>query len=271
MEAYDQWFVDKRKKSNVLNGLDLDVPVYRIFSSKRLFQLFKDKQLTLLKPHKWDDPFENFLYSSKAQSLDGVPMSLDNLRETVFGQCWSLDKESDAMWRIYSHDKDGIKVKTTARRLYETFWKATSSPVLQCYIGKVLYWSENKIQQMFNAPKNVNAIILNSDGLEQARTFFIKREEFAHEHEVRLLYTTTPDQPECKSDTFSFPVDPCTLFDEIVVDPRMDQSSFDALADNIRHHGFGNPIYQSSLYRIPNFNVTLNISLKQTSNSSTVV
>lgn len=42
----------------------LDKNIYRIFSFDRLTEMFNERKITLLKPKKWDDPFENFILKS---------------------------------------------------------------------------------------------------------------------------------------------------------------------------------------------------------------
>jgi len=262
MNPHDEWYYKQRKAGNMLNGLKPDDCIYRVISFIRFLQIFADQKLTLFKPHKWDDPFENFIYSSDAISLDGMPISLAKLRETAFGLCWSLNKENDAMWRIYSHDKNGVKVKTTAGKLFNTYWDTIPDPALKCYIGRVLYRDEKEIQQLVSDPDRTNAIILDRQGIEQAKSFLIKRKEFEHEQEVRLLYTTTPDQPECKIDIFNFAVNPNDLFDEVVFDPRMDKDICDSLVAILKRYGYTNPAYRSSLYQVPHFKVTIKATLK---------
>ena len=102
---------------------DLDKPIYRIFSFKRLEEIFKEKKLTLAKPKKWDDPFENFILNSTGTLPDGREFQI-GFRDNYYGQCWSLTVESDAMWRIYSPEKDGVKVKTTIRKLFQPLFEA---------------------------------------------------------------------------------------------------------------------------------------------------
>jgi hypothetical protein len=68
VEPEDMWYSDRRKVDNVFNGLDLDVDLYRVLPVTRFLQILAEKKLTLLKPHKWDDPFENVIYSSPAKT-----------------------------------------------------------------------------------------------------------------------------------------------------------------------------------------------------------
>lgn len=45
--------------------------IYRIVSVERLFELFASKQNVLVKPDKWEDPFENFILKCRVRLPDG--------------------------------------------------------------------------------------------------------------------------------------------------------------------------------------------------------
>lgn len=79
----------------------MDTRIYRIFPISRFIQVLTTKTLTLVKPKKWDDPFENALLS--ATFVVGGETTSFAAKESVYGQCWTLHRETDAMWRIYSH------------------------------------------------------------------------------------------------------------------------------------------------------------------------
>lgn len=91
-----------------LSEEDLDLPIYRIFSFKRLKEILENNELGLVRPRKWDDPFENWLLKSTFLLKNGKEASIMS-SESFVGQCWSLTEESDAMWRIYSPKKEVLK------------------------------------------------------------------------------------------------------------------------------------------------------------------
>jgi hypothetical protein len=104
---------------------NLNLPLYRIYAFDRFETLLSTGRDALVNPAKWQDPFENFfLYATEVddeKTSSRIP--LKNLAEDWYGQCWSMNKESDAMWRIYSPDisepnKSGVKVQTTAQKIY---------------------------------------------------------------------------------------------------------------------------------------------------------
>ena len=75
---------------------------------KRLLELFQTRHNVLVAPEKWDDPFENFILKSDRVSRRGW-----------YGQCWTWQRASDAMWRIYSGDKNGVRMRSTPAKLLE--------------------------------------------------------------------------------------------------------------------------------------------------------
>jgi hypothetical protein len=99
---------------------DLDQPVYRIFPCHRLSEMFSERELVMVRPSSWDDPFENFLLQCGVIDGCGKVTSLASLRDHWYGLCWTTNEDSDAMWRIYSPDKKGVRVKTTIRKLADT-------------------------------------------------------------------------------------------------------------------------------------------------------
>jgi hypothetical protein len=106
---------------NVLHINDIDAPIYRIFSKLRFLALARTSQNGLVNPSKWDDPFENFFLRSEISGARGERISMNSLERDWYGQCWTYNNDTDAMWRIYSSRKDGIKIKTTVRKIFESF------------------------------------------------------------------------------------------------------------------------------------------------------
>lgn len=223
---------------------DYNKNIYRIFSIDRLFELFNNKENVLVKPEIWDDPFENFILKIPVNGQKSI------LRERGYGQCWSLTVESDAMWRIYSPDKNGVKIQTTTSKLFRSLYSAqTSYARMSCYIGKVKYYSKKNIEQIISdriaGRKQFNGSI------GQARSLLFKRIAFRHEREIRLIFL----DPHNKSDSNVYPYsfDPFFLIDRITFDPRMDQKLYKKYYNQLKKIGFKGAILQSGLYRVPKF------------------
>jgi len=247
-----------------LTDSDLDKPIYRIFSFSRLEDIFNERKLTLVKPKKWDDPFENFILNSTGTLPDGQEFQI-GFREHFFGQCWSLTNESDAMWRIYSHDKDGVKVKTTIRKLFTPLfqlgdqYQKTNGVVynLSSFVGKVKYAGTKTLLKMLKDENRMTSKIFDQSGWGQASTFFFKRVAFRHEREIRIIYN---HQNNSNEDIFKFDFNPFDLFDEIVFDPRMKENVYQDHKAKLIQLGYNKKVIQSELYKLKEFAILLRLN-----------
>jgi hypothetical protein len=119
---------------------DRDRFVYRIIPLDRLYQLFRHKQNVLVKPVKWDDPYENL------RSL----FTPSGGQHECYGQCWTLHQASDAMWRIYSPGpiksptESAVRIRSTIRNLVETLSQGCKSTGV-AFIGRVRYLNTRKL------------------------------------------------------------------------------------------------------------------------------
>ncbi len=239
----------------------LDKFVYRIVSFDRLLQLFTTNTNVLINPKKWEDPFENFILKSPIKLLNGEIVKY-SLHQCVYGQCWTQDKASDAMWRIYSPQKDGFRIRTTARKLLTSVLDATPSHSrTSAYLGKVSYLSEKELIKYANG-------IFDDDGISGDNVFkslLVKRKAFKHENEVRLLVDLWDEREG--DDFYKYQIDPHSLISQIMVDPRKSDADFESVKLIIeRCTGFTGEIKKSRLYSPPD-NIVLNVSdyLKQNS------
>ena len=234
---------------NAINLINLTqaeaaTPIYRVFPVFRFLELLDTKQNALLRPEKWDDPFENLILKGIAQTAGGQTAQW-GFKNDLFGQCWSLEIESDALWRIYSPQKDGVKVRTTIEKLFNSLYNVSGSTRdISCFIGKVEYLVKKSLQQWLGS---VNP--LDSTGRGAAETLYVKRAAFRYEKEVRLVYFDHSNQP--KSDIHLYSTTPNSTFEECVLDPRMDERIANAYKDAIKKRKFSGKVVQSSLYKEP--------------------
>lgn len=257
----------------LINIDDIEQSIYRIFPYFRFKEILVNKELVLVNPRKWEDPFENFFMNSECYGMildseniliDVKRINTDLQKETIYGQSWTLYEESDALWRIYSSNENwGVKVKTTIKKLF-TAIKNSKKVSLEGglpYMGKVSYL---KIEEIKNYTSSIyynsnvtHSLILNP--------LLIKREEFCHEREVRLLYTFDHTKliGSCEySDLINsknkFPellrikINPQDVFDEIVFDPRISLDKLEIYIEEL--NSLCNlPIFKSHLYEAPAF------------------
>lgn len=226
-----------------LADTDITRPIYRVMPVACVLECISNRKLTLVRPKLWDDPFENFLLSAVVDIGRGQFASMQTIKESIYGQCWTLQAETDAIWRIYSPNKNGAKLRSTPKKLLDALMKANKQfGTIQCFIGRVSYLSE---PDLISKLQGLNLLDSNGSGL--AESLMYKREEFRHEDEVRLVF-----HPEKGADDlYEFDIDPNDLFDEIVLDPRMSDASYDAYKSAIQRSGFTGSVSKSGLYKVP--------------------
>ena len=224
-----------------------DKPIYRIVTYDRLLQLFDSETNALVNPKKWDDPYENFILKSKVRRKNGDIERYD-YHENLYGQCWTLNKASDAMWRIYSANKYGIRIRTTVQKLFSSLYHSgIHEPSWSCVIGKVRYLSEKKLVGFANSVYCDGSI--SKENLFQS--LLVKRKAFAHEREIRILYFDL-DRNE-NGLIYKYAIDPHDLIDQIMVDPRLDKIEAEEVKAQIKTStGFNRKILRSLLYAPPN-------------------
>ncbi|MEZ8230692.1 DUF2971 domain-containing protein [Vibrio splendidus] len=243
--------VIRKVEDNCINISNLDQKIYRIFRIDRFEQLIREQELVLVRPSMWEDPFENFFLKAEVDCGNNEVTTLDSLADSWYGQCWTTEKDSDAMWRIYSQRKDGIRVSTTVRKLFEPIFNSISTFKGTCYfVGKVKYLSEKDI---INVMSNITftGVALGGQSDNFAELLCIKRPEFSHEKEVRILAN---DYDDTKGDQgfYRIPFDTNSLLEEICVDPRLCSSDASALMQKIQNLGVTTNIIQSPLYKVQN-------------------
>jgi hypothetical protein len=249
---------------NILNIKvdDLDKYVYRIISIDRLVELFSTHKNVLVAPSLWDDPYENFILKSKIRKSSGKVVDY-KFHNNFYGQCWSFHKASDAMWRIYSPDSKGVRIRTTIRKLITSLYKETTcSNYFTSYIGKVEYLKESELKEFSNS-------LFYDDRIENEnlfRSLLVKRKAFKHEGEIRLLYFDLIDEIEGRTNSsdktglFSYTVDPHILIDQFMLDPRLDAFETAHLKGKLKElTGFEGAIKRSLLYSAPE-EVILNVN-----------
>jgi hypothetical protein len=240
---------------------ELDRPIYRIFNKDHLIDNIRNATNTLVKPRLWEDPFENFLLRSTPKNASGNKVYLTNLAESMYGQCWTFNsKETDALWRIYSKDINGLRVKTTIRKLFYPFYEQYGNEaIISCFIGKVEYWKVLQIKKYFENPQNAPTCILDNTGKGQAKTLLIKRPEFKHEREIRIILNADKSHVNIKQNIYQYHIDDINNFyEEILADPRMLDIELKDITTELRSLGYHKSIKQSKLYQIPNFQIALN-------------
>jgi hypothetical protein len=208
----------------------------------------------LVAPSKWDDPFENFLARCRVPIGNNNFASLEGLTSRFYGQCWChCEAETDATWRIYVPEKQrGIRIRVRAGTLFDTVYSSKGqASAIRCFLGKVEYKSEPDLLSWLSS-LNVQQELLTPDNVNIAKTLLVKRSQFSHENETRLLFDLHEENHDGDK-IIEFDCDPGALVQHVLLDPRWSEAEAQLMEQQIRCLGYQGPIEHSTLYSIPNF------------------
>jgi hypothetical protein len=153
----------------------------------RFLALLSNKALYFSRKHDLDDPWEGVvppvgvhravceLYGSEENARFGEE-SVHETGEAVASRavlsCWHAnDRESVAMWRLYTSGAEGVAIQTTIGRLKEAFEQEPCSVTI-AYVRYVDHLTED---------------LGRAWALDPLSPLFCKRRGFEHEHEVRCV------------------------------------------------------------------------------------
>lgn len=232
------WFSFDAPKFEDVNKVKF---VYRYIGFDSLLQMLTEGFTTLVRTNYWDDVYENFIlkedYYRGKKKIPTVWLS-----EMFYGQCWTGKKSSDAMWRIYSPDKKGVRIRTRIGKIMDILRIEQS-----CFFGKVEYLPQSKIEKdllSLNGKISVNEL-----SYLMLESQFIKRNSFSHESEYRLIKMCKWNQ-EGSEPIQKITIDPYSFIENVYFDPRADLSYVER-CKNILVKSFSYPakrIKQSNLY-----------------------
>ena len=179
--------------------------LWRYMNFEKFVNLLATQSLYFARADTFEDKFEGFLPPLIQQEYERITDRLgkekrqavmelwDNWRKWVMCCCWHRgDQETIGMWEKYSMHKGGIAIKTTMKRLRDSFAREEDVPV---YIANVRYINHYE----FKVPKSIrdmNTIYL---------PFFYKGKAFKYENEVRAIIDTSQ---YIKEDFFRVKKDP---------------------------------------------------------------
>lgn len=206
--------------------------LYRILSFDRLVQIFRTNAWYFAHPSLWEDPYER----RHSSPLD----------HRLRAQCWCRNGVSDAMWRIYSPDKHGVRIRVNARKLNSALKHASKTQGFHFRLNKVKYL--NQIEELAYLPSRPSTQIESIQSFKAASDYlFRKRMAFSHEDETRIVLLAPPHVN--KTTSFSVNMNATDLIESVLVDPRAPDAFVDAYTSLL--HGEFAPalrIQKSALY-----------------------
>jgi len=239
-------------------NLDLTSKLYRIIGYDKLIDSLKNKCLYMMKPTKWKDEYETFLLNGIKKDIDGSLVSFDLIKNKLYFQCWSKYEESGDLWKACSL-REGpklVKIKTSGDKLMKSLYDINNPSHRNSYfIGSVDYVNEEDIRKLLDY--DIYGYFFN-EGESMIKTLFIKREKYAFENEVRLLFYALDSENgdssnikngwDIKSDIFSFEIDINDVIEEIVLHPGLNNEDCAKMIKEIKMLGYNGIVCKSTLF-----------------------
>lgn len=214
---------------------------YKYFPLKYLLCSIDNAKMTFMRISSWQDVYENF-FINQLIYIGAERCRFDDYTNRLYGQSWTLWPESDAMWRIYSDKKSlgetAIKVKCDGDSYYRALTAIYNDGVSY---GSVQYLDDEELGRWYQKMD-----IRSKEDFEEAivPSLYIKRPPFEHEKEFRYIILK-----KSESLMLEVPLNILELFEEYVVDPRLDFDSYEAVSSMLQNAGVPKErISQSKLY-----------------------
>lgn len=216
--------------------------LYRFTSIERLVHGLDNELFTFVNPELWSDPYEKF-YFKRRFIVDGKTQLMP-AHNRLYAVCMSGTYESEAFWKVYAPEEDGVRVTISVRRLLEEFLdKITDADV---YIGKVNYQTT---RDFFVLPKQRSRLIdefsTGRIGEEQLKLILKKRKAFAYENEIRIM--VVPHEEQTNKKVMHLPLYYGDIVRDVTLDPRLNVHYVDLLKRFFREE-YGFTVAHSRLF-----------------------
>ncbi len=209
--------------------------LYRILPFHRLVQILKTGRWYFAHPSEWEDPYE--------------VRRTTELSPNLFAQCWCRTAVSDAMWRIYSSDGLGVRIRVSQAKLRARLEESAESSDFKFLIRKVKYLKQTELTALEATWTRATQRKPSFTGA--ATHLFRKRLPFDHEAETRvvILDRRRPDANGQKGCFVS--LKPVPLIESVFLDPRAPTEITNAMRHFLKDKmHFPGHVAKSSLYKL---------------------
>ena len=219
-----------------------DALLWRYMDFTKFVSLLETSALFFCRPDRLGDPFEGSISpvtppSVAADIRDGpavvYTVDLRQVMRLARVNCWHMSEfESEAMWRLYARERDGVAINTVFADFKSAFRgdQAVSASMVQ-------------YRDYRSSPiPHGNALL----------PLFHKRISFQHEREVRALYLQRDDRREESVGSYC-EVDLDKLVREVVLAPFADDWFVDLVRSFADRHALKDRVRRSTLSDNPTF------------------
>jgi hypothetical protein len=217
---------------------DEDIRIWRYFDFTKFVALLHSKALFFSRPKFLGDPFEGYypptIFRDNPIMFQRFYPLVKLFENFLFINCWHMNNyESDAMWKIYLSNNEGIAIQSTYNKLKYSFREYDS---IDISLGKVKYIDYHT--ESF--PPELQAYL----------PFLHKRREFSHEFELRAIALKRPSEGEIANEPIAginLEVDLSVLIEKIVISPYAPNWFMDVVYQTIKNFGFDMNVVESKM------------------------
>ena len=235
-----------------------NMTLYKFYNFNSLKILLTNSMLYIDRVNTWEDVYENFFLKAHFFSKTyNTSIDTSEIANAVFGQSWTYAPETDAMWRIYSQNKTGVRIQTNVIKLFTSIF-VDDECIADTWLGKVEYNSEEDMNDFIvrETETDPNSIWRNLMPYSQ----FLKRSEFEHEKEFRIIKMLDSSTAEIAKQykRLAFKININDFIESYLLDPRLDEKTFEQLRRDLVNLGADpHKISKSSLYSFKPLIITL--------------
>lgn len=173
--------------------------LYKYISFEQFIDLIENKRLYLTRIDQWEDCYEGYYLkklldyqlnkldisseTKMEQMKENINTEFELIKKYIYAQSWSMSKEnqeSDAMWRIYSPQKTGIRIKVKRENIKKSIYNLIlKTPIIHNPHAHAIQYKQPNYED-YNYKDNKAYFKFSSELL------YFKRKAFEHEEEYRF-------------------------------------------------------------------------------------
>lgn len=232
-----------------------DKKLYHFIPYKHLLTLLQTGNLYFVNLFKaWgDEPYELFYYRPNyfhQVRNTQTPVDVKDVSMHFYAQCWTENRDSNAMWSIYAgKNKDGVRITTTLGKIITLLYPIVGADVIP-YIGFMDYKWKKDIKTWVANHANIQFTDWREASID---SLFIKRMNFNYEKEFRIVLSAPSvldnGQINPPQNGLTKQININSFIDEITLSPFIDDTTRQRQYRKITRHLNGQILVrQSPLY-----------------------
>lgn len=181
--------------------------IYRYLPLERFLEVLQTNKLAFVSPHKWNDPFDNFLFRQETKNKN-------TFLNKLYVLCFTHNPHSQAYWKTYAPEGYAVRLRIKSKEFIELMLNEKN----RVWLGKMKYVRESKLIEVLQQTKGLKDAI-ESDKINNIfiEKFLLKRLPFKYEEESRIIVQSYHLKSGIKSKNIILK----DIIKDIYLDPRM--------------------------------------------------